>query len=73
MSNSTVAINDSDTSYNELKSAELKDSLGAISPFFMPFRWLSKKFQAGGFSGSVLELLSAIIGAGVLALPYAFG
>jgi len=35
--------------------------------------WLASKFTAGSIKGSILELISATIGAGVLTLPYAFG
>lgn len=37
----------------------------------MPAQYVARKFRAGGVKGSIFTLMSAILGAGILTLPYA--
>ena len=41
------------------------------SPIWMPAQYVARKFRAGGVKGSIFTLMSAILGAGILTLPYA--
>lgn len=84
MTNKLDKTNDEEDYLNEeLKSTKEKEDDNSVNrtpkvPFIKKFsdvllspaRYVKKKFRAGGVKGSIFSLITAILGAGTVSLPY---